>query len=287
MGPPVDRRSFLLAGAGLALAAACNRPGSDKPDIDVDNTGDEADRLSLVVASYVHVTGVDQRVTLALVHDDGPEDPGGPLEVVFETPDGKELRARGELHTDGIELPYLLVRRRFAAPGPHVARVRYKGNDYTAAVLVQEPSKVEVPIPGTPLIPTPTPTVADNRGVSPICTRDPVCPLHDVSLDAALAEKRPIALLFSTPALCQSQLCGPVLENLLAQHAAFGSRVRFLHVEIYIDMSGKTTAPAVQAYHLENEPFLFLADAQGIVRDRLDNAFDRAEVRAALERLAG
>lgn len=280
----VDRRSFLLATAGLALAAACNRPGSDKPDIEVDDSGDDGAPLSLVLASYVHVTGIDQRVTLALVQGDGPVRPDN-FDVVFETPDGKELRARGELHTDGIDLPYLLVRRRFETPGPHVAKVRYRGKEVTAAVVVQEPSKVQVPVPGRPLIGVATPTVADSRGVSPICTRDPVCPLHDVSLDAALTEKRPIALLFATPALCQSKLCGPVLENLLALHAAFGSRVRFLHAEIYTDMSGKTLAPAVQAYHLDNEPFLFLADTQGVVRDRLDNAFDRVEVRAAMERL--
>jgi len=281
----VDRRSFLLATAGLALAAACNRPGSDDPDIEVDDTGDGDAPISLVVSSYVHVAGIDQRVTLALIQGDEPARPGGDLDVVFETPEGKELKARGELHTEGIDLPYLLVRRRFETPGPHVARVRYRGKDRTAAVVVQDPAEVEVPIPGKPLIAAATPTVADNRGVSPICTRDPVCPLHDVSLDAALAERRPLALLFSTPALCQSQLCGPVLENLLAQQAAFGSRVRFLHVEIYTDMSGKTLAPAVQAYHLKSEPFLFLADAQGVVRDRLDNAFDRVEVKTALERL--
>jgi hypothetical protein len=284
----VDRRSFLLATAGLAVAAACNRPGSDKPAIEVDDTGDDGDApISLVVPSYVHVTGIDQRVTLALIRGEEPVRLTDSLDVVFETPDGKELRARSEVHTDGIDLPYLLVRRRFETPGPHVARVRYRGKDRTAAVLVEDPAKVQVPIPGRPLIAAATPTVADNRGVSPICTRDPICPLHDVSLDAALDEKRPIALLFSTPALCQSQLCGPVLENLLSQHAAFGSRVRFLHVEIYTDMSGKTLAPAVQAYHLESEPFLFLADAQGVVRDRLDNAYDRVEVQAALERLVG
>ena len=284
----VDRRSFLLATAGLAVAAACNRPGNDKPDIEVDDTGDDGDApISLVVPSYVHVTGIDQRVTLAIIQGEEPVRLDASLDVTFETPGGKELRAKGEVHDDGIDLPYLLVHRRFDTPGPHVARVRYRGRDRTAAVLVEDPAKVQVPIPGKPLIVTPTPTVADNRGVSPICTRDPICPLHDVSLDAALAEKRPLAVLFATPALCQSRLCGPVLENLLSQHGAFGSRVRFLHVEIYTDMSGKTLAPAVQAYHLDNEPFLFLADAQGIVRDRLDNAFDRAEVRTALERLVG
>ncbi|HEX2039631.1 MAG TPA: hypothetical protein VHF47_07860 [Acidimicrobiales bacterium] len=281
-----DRRSFLLASAGLVAAAACNRPGSDRPDIEVESEDSGPSDVALVTASYVHVTGLDERLTLALVRDNGPEVLREPLDVTITDPDGKKLgTVRGELHADGIPLPYLLVRRRFDRTGVYEAAVRYNGRTLETTFTVEDPARVQVPVPGRPLIATPTPTVADGRGVSPICTRDPVCPLHDVSLDAALAERRPMAVLFSTPALCKSQLCGPVLENLLSQHAAFGSRVRFLHVEIYTDTSGKTTAPAVQAYHLESEPFLFLAGADGVVRERLDNAFDRAEAKAALERL--
>jgi hypothetical protein len=41
----------------------------------------------------------------------------------------------------------------------------------------------------------------------------------------------------------------------------------------------------VQAFHLDQEPFLFLAGADGVVRDRLDNAVDTAEMRAALTQL--
>ena len=284
MARVLERRAFLLASAGLVVGVACNRPGSDKPDIEVD--ADDPSDVALVTASYVHVTGIDERLTLAFVRDNGPEVLREALDVAVTDPNGKELgTTRAELHGDGIPLPYLLVRQRFATAGVHEAKVTYKGRAMKATFTVEDPSKVQLPIPGRPLIATPSPTVADNRGVSPICTRDPVCPLHDVSLDAALAEKRPIAVLFSTPALCKSQLCGPVLDNLLAQHAAYGSRVRFLHVEIYADTSGKTLAPAVQAYHLESEPFLFLAGADGVVRERLDNAFDRAEAKAALERL--
>jgi hypothetical protein len=220
------------------------------------------------------------------VRDNGPELLQEPLDVHIKDRDNVDLGVvRGELHDDGIPLPYLVVRRRFEDTGTHAAAVRYRGDLLTATFQVSDPGEVQVPFPGKPMIATPSPTVADNRGVSPICTRDPVCPLHDVSLDAALAEQRPIAVLFSTPALCKSQLCGPVLENLLAHHATYSSRVRFLHVEIYADTSGKTLAPAVQAYHLESEPFLFLAGADGVVRERLDNAFDRAEAKAALERL--
>jgi hypothetical protein len=178
------------------------------------------------------------------------------------------------------------VRHRFAKPGFATVGASYEDRTAEAALQVVDPATTMVPFPGKPMIPTPTPTVADARGVNPICTRQPACPLHDVSLDAALAERRPVAVLFATPALCQSRLCGPVLENLLAHRDAFADRVRFVHVEIFkaLDRNAPTTE-AVQAYHLEQEPFLFLAGADGVVRERLDNAYDRVEARQALERL--
>lgn len=286
MASPVSRRTFLAASAGLALAAACGR-GND-PGVEADKgDADEAPTdVALVVASYVHVTGIEERVTLALIRDKGPEEIDQALDVTLTGPDGKEVgRIAPVLFREGITLPYLMFRHRFERPGTYEARVVHEGRPLKAAITVEDPADVKVPIPGRPLVNTPTPTVADNRGVSPICTRDPVCPLHEVSLDAALGEGRPIALLFSTPALCKSQLCGPVLENLLAHHAEFGDRVRFLHAEIYTDTSGKTLAPAVTAYHLRSEPVLFLAGADGVVRDRLDNAFDRVEAGEALRRL--
>jgi hypothetical protein len=281
--PKLTRRSFLLAGAGLAVAAACGRDDSDvtvKPDRDQGPTN-----LSLVVASYVHTIGVDERVALALLQGSGPATPTGPITVAFKSPDGAVSPAvPATVHQEGISLPYFPVRHRFTATGVHEAVVTYAGRTFTAAINVND-TTVPIPIVGKPLISVPTPTVADPRGVDPICTKAPTCPLHDMSLDAALAAKRPVALLFSTPARCKSRLCGPVLENLLVHHEQFRDRVQFIHVEIYQETTSEKLAPAVEAYKLPGEPFLFLAGADGIVRDRLDNAFDRVEARAALERL--
>lgn len=283
MRHPVSRRSFLLASAGLVagVAAACNG-GGDNGEVKVsekDTTTLPRD-LSLVVATYVHVAGLDQRVTMALIQGSGPYSASGPVDFTI---DGAPVEA--ELHNDGILLPYYLIRHRFETAGVHDVKATVAGKELSAALQVVEPSAVKIPVKGQPMISTPTPTVADPLGVDPICTQRPICPLHDVSLDVALNEDKPLAVLFATPALCQSQLCGPVLENLLAARDEFGDRVRMIHVEIYTDLSGKTLAPAVKAYNLEAEPFLFLAGADGIVRERLDNAYDRVEVRNALARL--
>jgi len=106
-----------------------------------------------------------------------------------------------------------------------------------------------------------------------------------VSLDHALAEHRMVALQFAAPALCLSRQCGPVLEDLVAVHAPFADRVTFIHCEIFTDLSAEHSAPPVLAYHLEQDLILFLTGADGVVRERLDNLYDKAEVAAALTRL--
>lgn len=280
----LNRREFLLAGAGLALVAACGGDDDDPVAKVTDTGGNDATRsLNAQLVSYVHVAGIDQRIVLGIINDEGtgPVPLDGPVEVTI---DGAEVQA--DVHTgNGTPVPYLLVRHRFEKPGPAVARITFGGRSGEAGIDVQDPASLRFPFPGRPMIATPSPTAAAPLGVDPICTSQPVCPLHDVSLDSALAEKRPLAVLFSTPALCKSRFCGPVLDTLVTQQGEFADRVRFLHVEIYTDRAGKTLAPTVKAYDLPGEPILFLAGADGVVRDRLDNAYDRVEARAALERL--
>ncbi len=56
--------------------------------------------------------------------------------------------------------------------------------------------------------PRPPTTVGD---VSKIDTRIPPDDMHDVDLADVLG-KKPVVLLFATPALCQSRVCGPVVD---------------------------------------------------------------------------
>ena len=172
------------------------------------------------------------------------------------------------------------------------------GSTATAAFSILEPANVAIPKPGDKMVPVDTPTTADAKGVTPICTRAPACPLHDVTLTAALQEAKPVALLIGTPAYCQTGICGPVLELLLGQRDAFPG-VHFLHAEIYVDpehalSSGSTTAqgadlgattPAVNAYNLPFEPVLYLAKADGTIANRLDSIYDTSELKAALTAL--
>lgn len=280
----ISRRAFLAGAAGLALTAACGRGGGQVAS----TTTTAGQPLNLVLGSFQVLAGSEQRVAFGVLDGQKPVGSDAKVEIAFAASDAEPAAfASATRRDEGIkERPLYVAHHTFAAPGVYTATAKVGRRTAEAAVQVIDPAASQVPVPGKPLPPVATPTTADARGVNPICTQTPACPWHDVSLDAALAEGRPIALLVATPALCQSAVCGPVLDILLELKSEFESSVRFLHAEVFTDNTGKTTTAAVQALRLENEPFLFLAGRDGVVRDRFDGPYDREEARLALATLA-
>jgi hypothetical protein len=146
------------------------------------------------------------------------------------------------------------------------------------------------PAVGQKMIPFDTPTVADPRGVELLCTRNPQCPLHDITLREALAAGVPVAFLIATPQFCQQAICGPVLDVLLGQKDAFPG-VKMLHSEVYPTVADAQpnalkVTEVVSAYGLTFEPALYLAATDGTIVNRLDTIFDEAELHDALAKLA-
>lgn len=171
-------------------------------------------------------------------------------------------------------------------PGIYTGRAEIDGEAVEMAISVDAAGDVTVIQPGAQLPKLATPTAADARGVDPICTSDPVCPLHDLTLAEAVEEGRPIALLVATPAFCQIAVCGPVLEVLL-EVVEDHPDIRFLHAEVYTDPFEdlEQRAPIVGQLGLTFEPTLVLAGADGRVVERLDTIYDRVELNDALARL--
>jgi hypothetical protein len=133
-----------------------------------------------------------------------------------------------------------------------------------------------------------TPTAEDVGGdLQRIDTRiPPVKSLHEV--DAAdVIGREPLVLLFATPQLCQSRVCGPVTDIAYqVQSEMEGDDVRFVHMEIYNDNAvAKGLRPQVRRYHLPTEPWTFVIDRRGIIRDRFEGAFSASELSAAVARV--
>lgn len=129
-----------------------------------------------------------------------------------------------------------------------------------------------------------TDTLASVHGnVSLLTTRIPPEQMHSVSFDQVLG-KQPIALLFSTPELCTSRVCGPVTDVAVQLQHEFGSKIVFIHQEVYADnQPSHGLRPQLKAFHLETEPWVFTINRQGIVVARLEGAFGLNELRQAVQ----
>jgi hypothetical protein len=186
-----------------------------------------------------------------------------------------------ERHGEELQQPYYPFALSLTSAGNYTLQLKDQPAVNTT-VDVFVPADVPIPQVGAPLPPFDTPTVKDHRGVDPICTRDPACPLHDVSLRQALSAGKPVAYLIGTPAYCQTAVCGPVLDLLLDERA-HRPEMTMVHAEVYTDSTIETVAPAVTAYHMNFEPALFVADAKGTLVARLDSIYDTQELKAALD----
>jgi hypothetical protein len=129
-----------------------------------------------------------------------------------------------------------------------------------------------------------TPTVESVAGdVKQIDTRVPPDDMHEVNFADALG-KRPILLLFATPALCQSRVCGPVVDIAQQVKASHKGDIAFIHMEIYNENElEKGNRPQVQAYHLPTEPWAFAIDRNGKVAARIEGAFSEHELNEAVK----
>ena len=295
---PLTRRAFLAGTAGVALLAACGGDdgGADDGSDDGTTPPDETiNLLALSAPSGVLVAGVPQRIPFGLADFEGAPLPDAPRSLDFQvtqedgTPIGDPLTV--ERRDAGLPLPYFPVTTTFESAGNYGVTTTVEGQELEPRLFtVTTTEEVTIPQVGDAMIPVETPTSADARGVDPICTRDPVCPLHEVTLTEALGGGTPVAFLIATPEFCQTQICGPVLDILLSQQEAFPD-VRMVHAEPYANpravdnIAQADLAEAIQAYGLSYEPALFLAGADGTVTARFDNVFDETELAEALQTL--
>jgi hypothetical protein len=140
-----------------------------------------------------------------------------------------------------------------------------------------------VPEPGEPAISVETPTKADVGGdLAQIDTRVPPSSMHDADLSEVLGQK-PVMLIFATPALCQSRVCGPVVDIAEQVKAGYDGEAEFIHMEIYNENElDKGFREQVIKWKLPTEPWVFTIDSAGKVAARLEGAFSARELEAAL-----
>ena len=287
----ITRRQLLRAGAaaglglvGGSLVAAC---GGD--DAESGATTDSSDERSLVSfnGTSSFVAGIENRLPLGVADRDGLLPKASSPDVLTVTVHDRAGDAVGRptevrRHDDGLPRPYYPMNFELAAPGVYAARAKVDGVTAELAFQVQRAADVPLVRVGQAMPAVETPTTDDARGVRPVCTRDPACPLHDVSLAEALRMRRRVAVLVSTPAFCQVSICGPVLDLLLERTDE--PSMTLIHAEVYTDpeKSLDELAPIMTELHLPFEPVLVVVGEDGRIAARLDTVFDRRELDRAL-----
>lgn len=133
-----------------------------------------------------------------------------------------------------------------------------------------------------------TPTVEDVGQITEIETRIPPDTMHEVDLADAIG-KRPVVLLFSTPALCESRVCGPVVDVAEQVKSEFDpEQVAFIHMEVYRDNQvDRGLRPQLRAFGLPTEPWLFVIDREGRVATAIEGGFSVDELDRAVRKVAG
>jgi hypothetical protein len=180
------------------------------------------------------------------------------------------------IYTTEVELP---------APGRYaiLALTRAGGELFGATGQITVQPNDPIPAPGERPPPISTDTLEEAGQISLIDTRDPPSDMHEVDFADVVGEQ-PVALLFATPALCQSRVCGPVTDIALQLKQEYGDEVEFIHQEVYVDNDvNKGLRPQLRAFNLQTEPWLFTFDAEGRVAARLEGSFGLGEFEQAIQ----
>jgi hypothetical protein len=129
-----------------------------------------------------------------------------------------------------------------------------------------------------------TDTKASARGdISSIDTRQPPDDMHDKSF-ADVVGKKPVALIIATPQLCQSQVCGPVVDVGEQLKSRYGKQVEFIHQEVYEGNDPKKgLREPLKRLNLATEPWLFVVGKDGRITARLEGSFGLGAFEKALK----
>jgi len=277
----LDRRTFLLGAAATGVAAACGSSDGDSGDSSTPPEG----TYSLVqrFPSDVFVPGeIRLPFSLAVAAEfitDGPDELGAQIVDLDDEPIGDRITA---VRRDITPSPYYAFRTTIETPGVYGIKID-GGPDVGANFQVMEPDQVTIPGPGDTLAGFDTPTVTDPAGVDPICTREPPCPFHAITLTEALASPKAVAYFVGTPAFCQTGSCTPALETMVGVETEYADDFDFVHAEVWSDLSATVVAPAIDELGIAFEPALFITDENGVVVERLDGLWDATELRERLD----
>jgi hypothetical protein len=246
------------------------------------------------LATSVLTEGDDNRLTFGVIGQDGrpiygptavyiaptPEDPAqgpfvAPADVLLTQDRYKSKQAATD--QDPFAAVYAATDLEFDEAGQWAVLVATR----SGGRLVGAPTQVNVVTKADDKVPdvgerapkVDTDTLQSLKGDRALLdTRDPASDMHENFAD--VVGKKPIALLFSTPQLCESRVCGPVTDVALQMRAKYGDEMAFIHQEVFKNNKrDEGLREPLQAFNLQSEPWLFVIDKGGKVTARLEGSF--------------
>lgn len=293
------RAWFVAAVVALALvAASCGSSSAKATAGSIGSLAQDGVEYSLVQAQSALTPG-ESRFVFGMVPRDGEPLAGGSVEVWVAR--DRHSRAAGPFpaswvtwtadEDDPTGAPpvegFYVTTLEGLDPGDWLlfARTRRGGRRITGeAAMTVDPTAPA--LPGSKAISEATPVATDPAEAAKIDTREPPTPMHYISLDDALANGLPTVVVFATPLLCQSRMCGPVVDEVLdVYHDVGTAQANFVDVEIYPSRDPNQPSAAFLRWGFDSEPWVLVIDESGTVAARFEGPVTAPEVLASLRPL--
>lgn len=325
------RRALLLAAscAALSFAAACGGDDDDAKATDFDGTprdparnvpADQVDKVNAVPAGSDFYVGENNFVFGVTNIKDEPQGGAKVVATFYDLRDaanpkpvfsaqavqsapgvGEEVKhthTGGEVHIHGGQddnrVGYY-VKAKFDHAGPWGLAIEAELKDGTKGVdtipfqVYAEPNMIAT---GEKAPKSDNLTKNDVADISEIDSGSPPNDMHDVKIKDAIANGRPMVIVFSTPAFCTSRFCGPVNEEVEALHDEYKDRIDFVHIEIWRDFDKKLVNPTVNEWLIWpdgslREPVVYVVDKDGVVYDRWEGPVAKNIMEDSVKAVAG
>jgi hypothetical protein len=291
------KRAMVVLGC-LAALAACGTATTSSPTA---TSGSAGQTVQATLAASNLVVGAN-RLPIGLVVDGSPiNDPNAKVHLRFfylGGSDADKTKVAGESDATyfGQGLPVAVY-----VTYPNFPKAGAWGVEVEATLPNQAPSisrlRLEVqasdptPALGSPAIGVDTPTVKTNPDLSTLSSDlKPNPARYQLSVAEALKNGKPTAILFATPGFCKTATCGPSVAVLSALQKTYGERMNFIHVEVYQYPFSESAlaspphlAPAMGAWSLQSEPWLFLVGADGLIQYKYEGGITVEELTPVVE----
>jgi hypothetical protein len=184
---------------------------------------------------------------------------------------------------DEIDAPYV-ARLRFSRPGPSWIVMQPRSVSFQGFQILDvrdEPRALRV---GARAPSSDNPTTETHRAEEITTARPPDSALLRFSVADSVEAGVPFVVAFATPKFCKTRTCGPTVQIVEAVRRRLERRgVRFIHIEIYEGNNpGQGVNRWVKEWSLPTEPWVFVVDGEGLIRERFEGVVSVEELDLAV-----